>query len=285
MELALGTAQIGIAYGVNNAVGCPSDSEAAAVLAAAADSGFTMVDTSFDYGLAMSRIGQFLKKRPRAFKVMVKYRGLLLPDAIRERQAYVQETMPVDYTLLWTSGEDVSKLDPALADGVAVHTAEEAEAVPDGFDIIQFPASILDGRMEWDIRRQQRRGRTVIVRSLLLQGLLMTDPEIGPVGHHRSPELSVAARPYLQGIRRIATAHGVGVLEIAVRWVWYFMPDIAVIGAETPEQVLEIAQAWKRGPLPFEIGNEILALRENIPELVISPRMWNQQYHFTGQNQ
>lgn len=171
------------------------------------------------------------------------------------------------------------------AGSVSVYTAKEAEAVPDGVDVIQFPANLLDGRMDGEMSRQQQHGRTVIVRSLLLQGLIMADPEAGPVGHHRSPELTVMARPYLRGIRGIATAYGVGVLEMAVRWVWYLMPDIMVVGAETPEQVREIARAWKQGPLPDEIIYAILELRENIPELVISPRMWDQQYHFTGQKQ
>lgn len=243
MELALGTAQIGLAYGVNNAVGCLSDEEAAAVLAAAADSGFTMVDTSIEYGLAISRISEFLKKRPGAFEVMAR--------------------------------NDVGR--------VSIYTPEEAEAVRDGCTAIQFPANMLDGRMDGEIRKQQDRGRTVIVRSLLLQGLLMASPEAGPIGHHRAPELADAARPYLQGIREIAIAHGVTVLEMAVRWVWYLMPNIAVIGAETPEQVREIARAWRRGPLPEPLIDKILALREDIPELVISPRMWNQQYDFTGQ--
>ena len=244
MELALGTAQIGLAYGVNNAVGCLSDEEAAAVLAAAADSGFTMLDTSIEYGLAISRISEFLKKRPGAFEVMAR--------------------------------NDVGR--------VSIYTPEEAEAVRDGCTAIQFPANMLDGRMDWEIERQKRLGRTVIVRSLLLQGLLMADPEIGPTGHHGHWRLADAARPYLRMIRRIARTYGVTVLEMAVRWACYLMPDIAVIGAETPEQVREIARAARTGPLPYEIIDDILMLRKDIPELVISPRMWNQQFQFTGQN-
>ena len=117
MELALGTAQIGLAYGVNNAVGCLSDEEAAAVLAAAADNGFTMVDTSAEYGLAIARIAQFQEKRPQAFR-MVMVRNL---------------------------------------SGVAsVYTAEEAAAVPDRIKMIQFPANMLDGRMDLEIEKQQR---------------------------------------------------------------------------------------------------------------------------------
>jgi len=164
---------------------------------------------------------------------------------------------------------------------VTVYTVEEAEAIPDGFGMVQVPASMLDGRMDAEIKQLQQRGKIVLVRSLLLQGLLAADPERGPVGHHRVPELTGAARPYLVEVRRLSEAYGLSVPEMAVRWAWTIMPDVAIVGAETPTQVRELGLAWKRGPLPDALVSEILALREGIPEIVISPRMWRQAFDFT----
>ena len=282
MQLSLGTVQLGVAYGVNNAVGALTDEQAAAVLEAAADSGFTMLDTSTDYGLAIERIGRFLQRRPGALEVVAKFDALLPASTIEELEFECVKTIgKVDYTLLWTAGGNIAELDSTLADGVTVYTVEEAEAVPDGFGMVQVPASMLDGRMDVEIRRLQNRGKIVLVRSLLLQGLLAADPETGPVGHHNAPELAEAARPYLTELRATAQLYRIPIPEMAVRWAWEIEPDVAIVGAETPEQVREIAAAWKRGPLPRDLVEEILELREGIPEIVISPRMWRQAFDFT----
>ena len=282
MELSLGTVQLGLHYGVNNDTGALTDEQADAVLDAAADAGFTMVDTSVDYGLAIERIARFLRRRPGALEVVAKFFGGLSKEEIWKQSENALQTLgTIDYTLLWTAGQDIASLDPAYADGVTVYTVDEAEDVPEDFGIVQVPASILDGRMDEEIPRLQAQGRTVIVRSLLLQGLLAADPNDGPVGHHQCPALADTARPYLQELRSLATTYKMSVIELAVRWVWEIDPDVAVLGAETPDQVREIATAWKRGPLPREVVHVAHAIREDIPAVVISPLMWGQQFDFT----
>lgn len=283
MKLSLGTVQLGVAYGVNNAVGALSDAQAEAVLEAAVLAGFSMVDTSTDYGLALARIGRFLRKHPGALEVVAKYHAAEPPEAIRSLKAYCRDLLgrPPDYALLWTSGQDIAALDSRLADGVTVYDVEEAEAVGVGFDMVQVPGSCLDGRMDAEIPHLQAKGKTVLVRSLLLQGLLAADPKTGPVGHHNCPELATLARPYLHGLRGIAEHYGLSVVELAVRWAWQLDCDVAIVGAETVEQVVEIGAAWKRGPLPADVVFEVLALRESIPAVVISPREWKQAFEFT----
>jgi len=282
MKLSLGTVQLGLAYGVNNAVGHLSDEQADAVLEAAVDSGFSMVDTSIDYGSAIERIGRFLRRRPGALEVVVKFFGGLTPGQIENLHKKCLELVdPIDYTLLWTCGQDIEALDPGLADGVTVYTVEEAEAVDDGFGMVQVPASVLDGRMDAEIKRLQADGKIVLVRSLLLQGLLAADPETGPAGHHQNASLPFAAQPYLRALNHWAIIYGMSVPEIAVRWVWQIEPDVAIVGAETPAQARAIGEAWKRGPLPEDLVAQLYKLREGVPEVVISPIMWGQHFDFT----
>lgn len=287
MKLSLGTVQLGVAYGVNNAVGALSDAQAAAVLVAAVESGFTMVDTSTDYGLALERIGRFLRARPGALEVVAKFHAAESPAMIARLYAQCCDLLgqAPDYSLLWTSGQDIAALGPSagawLVDGVTVYDVEEAEAVGPDFGMVQVPASCLDGRMDAEIPHLQAKGKTVLVRSLLLQGLLAADPDAGPVGHHNCPELAALARPYLRGLREIAQDYGMGVPELAVRWAWQLDCDVAIVGGETPEQVREIGMAWARGPLPVDLVHAVLALRESVPLVVISPRMWGQRFDFT----
>jgi aryl-alcohol dehydrogenase-like predicted oxidoreductase len=69
VKLCLGTAQLGLAYGVNNQKGILTDREATHLLMAAASYGFSSLDTSSEYGMADRRIDEFLKKYPGAFEV------------------------------------------------------------------------------------------------------------------------------------------------------------------------------------------------------------------------
>ncbi|MFD0516840.1 aldo/keto reductase [Paractinoplanes durhamensis] len=55
--LILGTAQLGMAYGIANRTGAPDDDAAAGILAAARDLGITHLDTARAYGDSENRIG------------------------------------------------------------------------------------------------------------------------------------------------------------------------------------------------------------------------------------
>ena len=282
MQLSLGTAQLGVDYGINNAVGYLTDDQADAVLEAAADSGFTMLDVSYAYGTASERIGRFLRRRPGALSVVLKVHAALSPEMIRERQSKCHDLIgDVAYTMLWTSGQRIVMLNPRLVDGVSVNTVAEAVAAGVAFSIIQVPASVLDGRMDAEIKRLRSNGHIVQVRSLLLQGLLAAHPKTGPVGSYSNPALPSEAMPYLLALRRLADDFDMNIVELAIRWVWEISPDVAIVGAETPEQVRAIAGAWKRGSLPVELVEQLHEIRADVPELVITPRMWNQSFDFT----
>ena len=284
MRLSLGTPQLGLCYGVNNTTGMLDPVQAYEVLHAAHDAGFTMVDTSTDYGDALDRIGNYLRYYPGAFDVVAKYHGTLPAEKIRELKAHCDMRIPggVGHHVLWTAGAtNIAELDPDLAEGVTVYTVEEAESVPDGFSMIQVPASILDGRMDEEIKELQKRGKTVFVRSMLLQGLIAADPATGPAGTNGNPKLKAAAAPYLEGLRGVAEAYDMSVVELAVRWAWEIFPDVVIFGAETPEQAHQIGEYWGRGALPEGAVSAARVVRKGIPELVISPRMWKQTYDFT----
>lgn len=242
MVLALGTAQLGLAYGVNNNRGVLTDEQAKELLDAAHGAGFTMLDTSSTYGLAEERIGAYLRSHFDAFTVMA-----------RNQHGYV-----------------------------SVYTKDEADALDGGsYQCIQMPGSILDGRMDWEIARQQNMGKKVLVRSLLLQGLLAWPEGRELSGNLGNAEFVEAAKPVLDRLREIGVRYHMSVVEMAVRWAWHLSPDVAIFGAESPEQVRDIGKYFRRGGLPYMMVNEVLAFRTNVPGIVISPRQWGQQYAFT----
>jgi aryl-alcohol dehydrogenase-like predicted oxidoreductase len=177
---------------------------------------------------------------------------------------------------------DVGSVEQAGADGVSVYSVEEAATVLDlHYDMVQVPSSILDGRMDGMIPKLQRRGMRVAVRSGLLQGLLASEPGEMPAGNVGNSSFVKSAWAYLTGLRGIGARYGMGVVEMAVRWMYYVRPDIVIIGCEHSEQARHIGNYFLKGTLPNDLVDDVLELREGIPEVVISPRTWGQRYDFT----
>lgn len=281
MILSLGTVQLGVRYGVNNGTGMLNEADAQELLKTAWSAGFSMLDTSSEYGLAEQRIGEFRARHPGTFKVVAKYNAEYSPDVIEALKAQSRARMGmVDYSMVYSVGGSIAALDRAAADGVSVYTVEEAEAAT-GFKMVQVPGSILDGRMDEMIFRLQERGQMVLVRSLLVQGLLAANPNIGPQGNTGNAEFVTEGMAAVARLRKIAADYEMSVVEMAVRWAWELDPDVAIIGCETPEQAWQTGEYWKRGPLPKDLVNWVKEIRREIPEVVYSPVKWGQRYDFT----
>ena len=62
--LSLGTVQLGLSYGINNADGKPSQETANAILNAALEGGINTLDTAGAYGDSEVVIGNWLKTIP-----------------------------------------------------------------------------------------------------------------------------------------------------------------------------------------------------------------------------
>jgi len=283
MVLSLGTPQLGLNYGVNNSRGVLSDSEAHKILDAARRAGFTMLDTSSEYGLAEERIGAYLKKYPDAFEVNGKYNAQYPKERIVELIERTKAKIGrLDHIMYYCVDVDVASLDPEGADGISVYSVEEAEAIHfKPYQYVQVPGSILDGRMDAELRVLRSAGKKTLVRSILLQGLLGLTPGKTLAGHVGNGSFVDVAFPYINRLGEIGAASGMSVIEMAVRWTWYMNPDVAIFGAESTEQVFMISDYWRRGALPKSVVNAVLEVRKDIPEIVISPRMWGQDYNFT----
>lgn len=282
MKLSLGTVQLGVHYGVNNSKGDLSDDEAYALLKTAHDSGFTMLDTSSEYGLAEERIGKYLQKHPGSFEICAKFNASYSKETLeRLRSQSLARMGKIDHYVYYCVDFDVTKLEAGISDGVSVYGVEEAEAIAENFKLVQVPASILDGRMDTEIIRLQAKGKTVLVRSLLLQGLLAVETMRGPQGNRGNFKYYLEALPYLMTLDRIGDEYKMSIVEMAVRWAWELGCDVAIFGGETPQQVHEIGEYIRRGQLPSSLVVRVKNLRKDIPEIAISPRLWGQVYDFT----
>jgi aryl-alcohol dehydrogenase-like predicted oxidoreductase len=202
-RFALGTAQLGMPYGVANTVGMPSETEAVALIRAAIAAGVTTIDTARAYGDAELRIGLALAGfDTRAITVVTKLDPLagVGPEDTEIALRATEESLNASRRALHRDNLDVLLLHRAahriqwngavwrkLRDernagrigrlGVSVGTPEEALSALADADVahIQLPYNVLDRRWERAgvIHAARARPDVVVhVRSVYLQGLL-----------------------------------------------------------------------------------------------------------------
>jgi aryl-alcohol dehydrogenase-like predicted oxidoreductase len=280
MQLGLGTAQFGLAYGVAN-TGTTPRADAAAALAEAKRCGFTLVDTAPAYGDAEQLLGELgAASRLRVVTKTAASEEAPLASALDASLARLRA--PKAYALLehrpaLLLGPDGSRRFAQLARlrdegrvekiGAAVYTRAEIDALFERFvlDVIQLPLSILDQRLLRDgtLARLRARGVEIHARSLLLQGALALDA-------HALPRFLAPLAPALSRIDAEAQRRGLTRLALSIAFVASLRAaDAAIIGAISRAQVAQIAEAARVRVAPAEL--EALGVDD---ALLLDPSRW-----------
>lgn len=282
-ELVLGTAQLGNPYGVTNQAGRLSDTDVESLLRRAVDAGVSLFDTAAAYGDAQARLGRLMPAEvtPRYItKVSMATADRGNPGAeVREaaRQLGVDH---LDGVLLHQPSElgapgfseyvDVLRAlrDEGLIGAIGLSVYDEHEltvglaAIPDA-GIVQFPASIVDSRLLGHplVAELRAGGVTVHVRSVFLQGLLLSDSKALP------ERFSVLA-PVLTALDAAAAEQGVSRLAVIVAGVRDAGVDGVIVGATSHDELDAIAAAWAT---PAVVPTLVSA----IPTEILDPRRWH----------
>lgn len=288
--LALGGAQLGLAYGIANRDGKPDAARAAEILDAAWAAGLRVIDTAQAYGDSEAVVGAHLRARPQqAFHVVSKLApGLEAGDPAALRRAVEQSVARIgrplaamllhDAAALARWGEGLGEaLGRCRADGlfelagVSVYTPRQFAAALDiaGIGVIQAPFSALDRRLldEGLLERALAGGRIVFLRSAYLQGLLLLDPA-------RLPVDMAFAREALEGWQAACRALDLAPAQAALRFVRSVAPRCPlVVGCERPEQVRHNAELAAAPPLAAAALQRLAALPVP-PERIVNPSLW-----------
>jgi aryl-alcohol dehydrogenase-like predicted oxidoreductase len=199
-RIGLGTVQFGLDYGITNSAGQVGTSEAAAILALAADRGIDTLDTAHGYGESEQVIGRCWPTDAK-FRVVTKTPHLgsvrdanQAADQLRSAFASSLQALgqPAIYGLLLHDAQDLlspfgnalwSAMQGLKAEGkvtklgVSSYEPDEVDQVLDAFpiDLIQVPFNAIDRRLidGGQLERLERAGVEVHARSLFLQGLLL----------------------------------------------------------------------------------------------------------------
>jgi len=198
-RICLGTATFGLDYGITNRQGKPSLEEIDKILAAAIQFGVNQIDTAQGYGDAEERLGQIGIKD---FQVTTK--TLPPPDNIQLENWNISKTLESslrrlkletchgfllhDTASLHAEGaEELAKQMHQMKSekkvshiGFSSYDPTEAELLCEryDFDMVQLPFNLLDRRAgeSGALARLKKRGVYVSVRSVFLQGLLLSLP-------------------------------------------------------------------------------------------------------------
>lgn len=276
-RLALGTAQLGMPYGVANRRGQPSAGEATAILGCALRGGIRCLDTAASYGAAESLIGEYLRTRAPDTSATVVTK-LALPRT--PRRVDVRDALAASRRRLGRAPDAVLLHDPNLlgqwrgtlgeelracrangevrAIGVSVYTPEQFALALEfaDIDVVQAPFSVLDRRLEQLglLTRAHARDVHVMLRSVFLQGLLLMDPS-------KHPSWLVGASAPLVRWWKLCERWAMEPRKAALRFVLErTAPATVIVGCESETQMRELLRT-ARGP---DLAEEFVAELERL---------------------
>jgi aryl-alcohol dehydrogenase-like predicted oxidoreductase len=257
LPLILGTAQLGLSYGIANIAGKPDQEEANAIVRAALDGGVTFFDTAQGYGDSEGVLGAALSHcgaSPTA-RVITKLLPALPKTSAELRDLVAQSMTRLNitrlYCLMLHREDHLPQLDSRVGEmfrelltqgaitnaGISVYSPEAALSALEHalISIVQIPASLFDRRFESAgvFAAAKAKGKELHVRSIFLQGVLGMRPEQLPSHLH-------GLAPALDAFGAACARHRCEPMRTALRWGLRRYPDSRIIfGAETAEQVQE----------------------------------------------
>jgi len=282
-KLVLGTAQIGLEYGINNKNNKPNKKEALEIFDIAFKNGIKIFDTASAYGSAEEILGEFCEKNNIFEKIKI------ITKVSQDISAQLNESLArlkmdcVEGCLLHKPEDiknkkivealkKIKKLGLAENIGVSVYEPKDAvyAAKMEEIDYIQIPYNIFDQRLDKTefFELAKKNGKKVFARSVFLQGLLLMPEE-------KIPAHLKEAKPYLKKMDKIIAKHNLSRKQSVLHFVLENKNiDYVVFGTDSADQLKEIIDISNQ-KIDFnqcrkELENEF----KEVPKYLISPNLW-----------
>jgi aryl-alcohol dehydrogenase-like predicted oxidoreductase len=295
--LTLGTVQFGLPYGIANKTGQPPYTEVLAILAAACEAGVTCLDTAAVYGTSEEVLGRALAELGIRDRMVVATKVTQMANegvTARQADAIVEESVTrslknlrleripiclfhLESNFLHYADSLVKLKEKDLVSHVGSSTnfpGPALEIVGSGrAEAVQMPTSVLDHRfLRQGIQALAARHEVALfARSIYLQGLLlMKEEEI-------LPELS-SVIPVIRSLREIAREAGMGLPELAVRYM-LSLPGVTslVVGVDSAQQMRENAALFGKGPLDDDLRERVDSAVPDLPDSILFPGNWSKK--------
>lgn len=294
-KLALGTAQLGFDYGINNQTGQPSRSESLAILDFAYEQGIRVFDTASAYGEAEEVLGEFISTRNLSSQVEIvsKLKPNAIGGATNNQYEIILDNLQQslkrlkrDYVDGYLFHTPSYIRDEALVNclvklkaqglvkniGVSIYEPEDALYAANlaAVDYIQIPYSILDQRLDqtdfFQIAKHNQ--KTIFARSAFLQGLLLMPEEKIP------PHLE-KVKGYLRELDEIISRYGLSRQAAALLFSQQNENiDYVVLGVDNIPQLKEYTDLLEQKIDFSACRRELAAKFTNIEREIITPSLW-----------
>ncbi len=257
-KLVLGTAQLGLNYGVANKIGKPTQNEAFEIMKYAVENGISYFDTAYSYGDSEIIIGKFIntyKSYKDKINIITKMPSLknkkldekninnrFFESLHRLGQESIYCYMIHDFSDVENNCDEIGKVFLKLKEnnyikkiGVSIYDQFQLEFLFKyfDFDLIQLPISIFDQRFITDkfLQRLKRKNIEIHARSIFLQGLLFLEENNLP------PKMN-KFKDYISGLNGISLKYNLSKEEIALLFLNTINEiDKIVIGVEKISQL------------------------------------------------
>jgi len=268
LRLALGTAQIGLSYGVANTSGQISYDEGVHLLEQAWAAGIGTLDTANVYGQSEQRLGEIgvdnwnvVSKLPELPQTCTNVRKWVYEAVTCSLERLKKERLyglllhnPQQLLEPWgveLYGAMVELKDQGIVEkiGISIYKPQELDLLLPHFqlDLVQAPFNVLDRRLKtsgW-MKRMQQKGIEIHVRSVFLQGLLLMEVE-------KRPEKFIRWQPLWELWHRWLKEEKLTPVQACLGFVLSHNEiNRVVIGVDNTEQLQEIISAAEiRVPTP-----------------------------------
>ncbi len=293
-SLLLGTAQLGMPYGIANKDGQPDQQRVNDLIREAWERGIRQFDTAQGYGVSEEVLGKafhqlgyseealvITKFDPSVDHLDAKAMSRALDKSLQRLRVPALFGMMLhreDMLGLWDNGlgkilMGFVAMGKVKHTGVSLYSPDKALDALDieDIDMVQIPVNILDRRFEkagvFELADEKK--KRLYLRSVFLQGLiLMSGEEI--------PERMKFTRPVIEQIGALADQMGLRRDELALGYLRQKMPRAYVIfGAESPKQVRRTIECWEK-----KIQQDIVTSVEhefvNVDQAIVRPDLWPQ---------
>jgi len=301
-KITLGTAQLGMNYGIANINGKPDFNDAFNLLDYSWKNGINTYDSSPLYGNSEEIIGSFISANIKEKKTLIvisklskidkkldptydNYYKFIKKNIMKSLNTlkincipiYLLHHAPDIYIkdgLVIRCLNQIKKEGLIKRIGLSIYNIKEAEKALKfrEIDIIQSPLSIFDHRLiDFGLLKKFHKfGYLIFARSIYLQGLFLLSPEKLP------DYLKIAKKPLLK-LRGFAKEFSIDIAKLAFLYV-RDVPEITslVIGVENKNQLVNNLKFLDEKPLTSEIFKNISEEFCDLSEKIINPSLWNQ---------
>lgn len=284
-KICLGTAQLGMDYGIANKTGKPDTNEINNILNFALESGIVSLDTAHSYGNSEKAIGEFVKNNDVNFKIISKLPPLTenidIEKNVFESLSRLNINSIYGYLIhkfddflnhpsLWDNLESLKQKKIIQKIGFSIYTIDQLEVIMDKvkvFDIIQIPYSVFDRRFVNYLPILKKRKVEIHIRSVFLQGLAF-------LKHYNLPQDLLKAKESLECLQNLSETEAISINALCLNFVLLnSYIDKVIVGVDNSNHLVENIKSIKLSKKVEKIMTKLdkLEIKE---ENIILPYKW-----------